>query len=317
MKHYLRLVRIQNLLIVVFTQCLMRWAIIEPILDVNNFDLQFSNFNFWLLVLATVSLTAAGYVINDYFDTKTDILNRPDEVVVGKHISRRTAMTLHVILSITGIVVGGYISWRIGLYQLGIIYLIVSGILWYYSTTYKRQFLIGNIIVAVLTALVPLMVVLYEIPMLNNEYRATLISLHTNFNNIFFWVIGFSFFAFFTTLIREIIKDMEDFEGDSVYGRNTLPIVLGVIPVKVILVVLNLIVIGALGVVYLIFLWGELITMFYFIFALIIPVLFLIYKIIRAKTKSDYTIASLINKVIMLLGLLYSLVVYYIFHYQF
>jgi len=317
MIHYLKLVRIQNLLIVVFTQCLMRWAIIDPILAVNNFELQFSDFHFFMLVLSTVALTAAGYVINDYFDTKTDMLNRPKEVVVGKHISRRKAMTLHIILNITGILAGGYISWKVGIYQLGFIYMIVSGILWYYSTTYKRQFLVGNIIVALLTALVPLMVVLYEIPMLNNEYRSTLISLHTNFNSIFFWVVGFSFFAFFTTLTREIIKDMEDFEGDSAYGRNTLPIVLGVLPVKITLIVLNIITLGALGMVYLFFLKGELFTLFYFIFALILPIIFLIYRVVGASTKSDYTFASLINKIIMLLGLLYSLVVYYFFKYQF
>jgi len=172
---FLKLIRIQNLLIVAVTQYLMRYAVIEPILKINEFELQMTDFEFFILVFATVCLTAAGYVINDYFDTKTDKLNRPGTVVVGKSITRRSAMTIHMILNILGVIAGFYVSYKIGLYQLGMIFLIVSGILWYYSTSYKRQFLIGNILVAVLTGLVPLMVILFEMPELNKTYRDILI----------------------------------------------------------------------------------------------------------------------------------------------
>ena len=169
MFHYLKLIRYQNLLIIAVTQYLMRWSIIYPILKVNNFHLQFSEFNFFLLVLSTIFLAAAGYVINDYFDRKTDLLNRPDTVIVGTVIKRRVAMILHIVINIIGIGLGFYILLSIGIYKLGFIYIIIAGILWYYSTSYKRHFLIGNIIVALLTALVPLMVVLYEIPLLNKS----------------------------------------------------------------------------------------------------------------------------------------------------
>ena len=310
---FLKLIRIQNLLIVAATQYLMRFAIILPILKLNNFSLQMSEFNFLILVLSTVFLTAAGYVINDYFDTRTDNLNRPDEVVVGKSIPRRSAMTIHLIFNILGIIGGFYVSYKIGLYQLGIIFIIVSGLLWYYSTTYKRQFLIGNLLVALLTAIVPLMSILYEMPLLNKEYKEILIANSANFNHIFFWVLGFSFFAFITTLTREIIKDTEDFEGDSVYGRNTVPIVLGIKWTKVIIISLLFFTIIALVFIYLKFLTGSLSTLLYGIVAVIIPVLIEIYLIIKADNKNDYRIASLILKFIMLAGILYSLVACWIF----
>jgi 4-hydroxybenzoate polyprenyltransferase len=310
--NFLKLIRYQNLLIVIVTQCIMRWCIIEPILKVNNFQLQFSTINFFLLVLATVFLTAGGYVINDYFDTKTDILNRPNTVIIGKQIKRRTAIIIHTTLNIIAILIGLYISIRIHLYQLGFIFVLVSGILWFYSTTYKRQFLIGNIIVAILTGLVPMMVVLYEVPLLNTTYRATLLEFHTNFYNLFYWVAGFSFFAFITTLSREIIKDVEDFEGDTAYGRRTIPIVMGVTYTKIFIIFLELVTIGGLLFVYFGFL-NDHITQWYMLFALILPMLFLVYKIIRAKTKSDYHFANILSKIIMLAGILYSFIAWYIF----
>ncbi len=312
MTAFLKLIRIQNLLIVAATQYLMRFAIIEPILGVNNFELQMSEFDFLILVLSTVFLTAAGYVINDYFDTRTDSMNRPEEVVVGKSIERRTAMTLHVVLNILGIIGGFYVSYKIGLYQLGVIFIIVSGLLWYYSTTYKRQFLIGNLLVAMLTALVPLMTILYEMPLLNKAYKDILLANHANFNYIFFWVAGFSFFAFMTTLAREIIKDTEDFEGDSAYGRNTVPIILGIRWTKVIIISLLVITLIALIIVYFKYLVG-LPTLLYGTLTVLIPLLIEIYLIFKADDKNDYRFASNLLKFIMLAGILYSIVACCIF----
>lgn len=311
---FLKLIRIQNLLIVAVTQYLMRYAVIEPILEVNNFELQMTNFEFFVLVFATICLTAGGYVINDYFDTKTDSLNRPGTVVVGKSITRRSAMTIHMTFNILGVIAGFYVSYKIGLYQLGLIFLIVSGMLWYYSTTYKRQFLIGNILVAVLTGLVPLMVVLFEMPELNRTYRDILLNNHANLNHVFFWVAGFSFFAFITTLTREIIKDTEDFEGDSAYGRNTLPIMLGIKWTKIIIAVLILITLASIGIIYLKFLTGSVLTLWYISLAVVIPFVVLIFKLIKADSKADYHFASIFMKFIMLAGILYSLIAAYIFN---
>ena len=322
---FLKLIRLPNLLIVAATQYLMRYAIIGAILGFYNkgaegtfeFVLQMSEFDFFVLVLSTVCLTAGGYVINDYFDTKTDRLNRPETVIVGNKISRRSTMAIHIVLNVIGILGGLYVSYIVGYKLFGLIFIGVTGVLWYYSTTYKRQFLIGNVIVALLTALVPLMVVLFEIPLLNRAYSQILIEYEHNFNSIFNWIAAFSFFAFFTTLIREIIKDVEDFEGDNAYGRKSLPIVLGVFYTKIIIISLISITIAALVYIYIMYLQGSQLTFWYLIMAQLLPFIFLIIRTISAKTKKDYWFASLLMKFIMLFGILYSLIAGYIFLYTF
>ncbi len=320
---FFKLIRIQNLFIVALTQYMMRWCIIHPMLNhliviQNNeairlpeFELQFSEFNFLLLVLSTVFLTAAGYVINDYFDAKTDLLNNPAKVIVGKIIPRRIAMASHIILNVLGIGLGAYISFFVGMPFLFIVFILVAGLLWFYSTTYKRQFLIGNLIVALLTALVPLMVILFEIPLLNKAYGHILLQYETSLTVLVAWVAGFSFFAFITTMTREIIKDIEDFEGDSAYGRRTLPVVLGIAISKWVVVGLQIITVAAMVFVYFKYLKDN-ITMIYMVVALLLPYVLLIYRIVKAEKKSDYHFASNLSKFIILAGIFYSLVVYYI-----
>ena len=311
MMYFLRLIRFKNLLIIVLTQYLMRWSIIKPLLKINQFELQFSELHFFFLVMATVLITAAGYVINDYFDTKTDLVNRPEAVILGRKLNRRWAILLHIIFNTIGIGLGAYISFYIGLPILTLVFVMITGILWFYSTTYKRQFLIGNVIVSLLTALVPLMVLLFEIPLLREKYGLLMIELKTNFNYVILWVAAFSFYAFLLTLIREIIKDVEDFEGDNAYGRNTLPIVLGVMNTKIIIITFILFTQFSIIYVYFRFL-KDIITLIYFSLFLIIPLLMLLYKIFVAKEKKDYHFASNLAKGIMLAGILYALVANYL-----
>jgi len=322
MSSFLKLIRINNLLIIVLTQFLIRYALLEPMLNAAQYELQLSTFNFIILVLSTVLLTAAGYVINDYFDTKTDMLNRPDKVIVGKTIHRRMAMIIHFVLSILGVALGFYVSWQINLLKLGYIFIIITGILWFYSTDFKRNFLIGNIIVAVLTGLVPLMPVLYEIPPLNIHYQEALLLLKYNFNSLFFWSLGFASFAFITTLTREIIKDVEDFEGDAAYGRKSLPIVVGVKNTKII--VISLISITIFAIIYLSFRYifinfdnsGKFISLnipaiIYIPTLLVLPNLYLIFKIIKAQNNIHWHFASVLSKIIMLFGILFTLIILY------
>ena len=289
----------------------MRWSIIKPILEVYGFKLQFSELNFFFLVMATVFITAAGYVINDYFDTKTDLVNRPETVIIGRKLNRRWAILLHIFFNTIGIGLGIYISFYIGMPILSFVFVLITGILWFYSTTYKRQFLIGNLTVAILTALVPLMVILFEIPLLNKEYGLLIREMYFDFNHIIIWVLAFAFYAFLLTMVREIIKDVEDFEGDRVYGGKTMPIVLGVIYTKIVLITFILVTLFSLLYLYFRFLKDSY-TLIYFILFLIIPLILLVYKIIVADNKKDYHRASNLSKLIMLAGILYALLANYI-----
>lgn len=318
MLDFLRLIRYKNLLIIAATQYMMRYCIINPILKVSGLELQMDQFHFILLVLSSVLITAAGYVINDYFDTGTDMLNRPETVIVGKVINRKMAMLIHILLNIIGIGIGIYLCFRINVIAFGIAYLFAPGILWFYSTTYKRQFLIGNLIVAIFTGMVPFVVAVFEVPLLNQQYRELLLRLNMNFNNILGWVGGFSCFAFLSTIVREIIKDIEDFKGDWAFGRNTLPVVLGIRTSKIITVCL--IVLNIISLLYIYFRYLlhtvtggiDYISMAYIVILLVIPFLILAYLIIKAENKNHYHQASNLTKLIMLAGILYSLVAFFI-----
>ena len=318
MKAFFNLIRLPNLLIVALTMILMRYAVIEPLIGritvvLNSgfgeeipLSLKFPWYDFMILVFATISVTAAGYVINDYFDIKTDLINR-GEVIVGTKIPRRQAMMLHNILNTAGIAAGFYISWKAGYIWMGILFLIVSGLLYFYSASYKRQFLIGNIVVAVLTAMVPMMVALYEWPALYRYYAVNAVD-PPQLGLLFYWTGGFAIFAFLTTLVREIIKDIEDFEGDKAYGRNTIPVVTGTLFARIISVVLILITAGLLYVVWYFFL-NDRITLIYITCAIVIPLLYVVYQLIVSVNKKQLHNAGRLVKFIMIAGVLYSVVV--------
>ena len=303
---FFRLIRLQNLLIVAGTLYLVRYCVLAPILKYGELSLQLSGFLFFLLVLSTVFITSAGYVINDYFDRKTDLVNRPDSVIIGKRINRRYAMAFHIIFNIIGVLTGFYISISIGEPLLSLIFITVSGLLWFYSTTYKKQLLIGNLIVAFLTAMVPLIVLLFEYPLLKSSYGTLLTTFSSIFKYLTAWILGYSGFAFLLTLVREIIKDTEDFEGDRAYGNQTIPIVVGTGYTKGIIVVLLVFTIIAVFYIYFTYLTNKF-TLYYILIALLIPLIYNIYRVIRANNKKDYYISSLLTKIIMINGLIYSL----------
>ena len=318
MKTFFKLIRWPNLLIVALTMILMRYAVIEPVISKINVVLNGGNgeaiplvlkfpwYDFLILVIATLFITAGGYVINDYFDIKTDLINK-GEVIVGTKIPRRQAMKWHNFLNIAGVAAGFYISWKAGYFWMGILFLIVSGLLYFYSASYKRQFLIGNLVVALLTAMVPMLVVFYEWPALY-RYNALNTVVPPQLDLVFYWVGGFALFAFLTTLTREIIKDIEDFEGDMAYGRNTVPVVTGILTSKIISVILILITIALLYIVWNFFLHDK-ITLIYISCAVVLPLLYVIYQLIMSSGKREFHSASRLMKIIQIAGVLYSVVV--------
>lgn len=297
---------------------LMRYAIVEPLIsrigvillkgsgEEIPMVLQLPLSDFLMLVFATVCITAGGYVINDYFDIRTDLINR-GEVIVGTRVPRRKAMLWHSILNIAGVIAGFYVSARTGSFWFGIIFLLVSGLLYFYSASYKRQFLIGNLLVSILTSLVPVLAVIFEWAALYRYYSVYAIEL-PGLKFLFYWAGGFSLFAFLTTLIREIIKDIEDFEGDAAYGRNTIPVMIGIPASRIVTISLITITIAALYLVWRFFI-NDRITLIYISAAIVIPMLYVIYRLIKSSDKKELHIASGAMKLIMLAGILYSVVV--------
>ena len=169
---------------------------------------------FLLLVISTVLVAAAGYIINDYFDIQVDQLNER-KVIVGNTIKRREAMALHFIFSGLGVGIGFYLGWKVGMWNLGFINLFSASALWFYSTNFKRNYLIGNILISLLSALVLLIVALYDILPASEQNDINAIV-------VFKIICIYAAFAFITTLIREIVKDLEDLEGDQKMGYKPM-----------------------------------------------------------------------------------------------
>jgi 4-hydroxybenzoate polyprenyltransferase len=313
--NWFKLIRWSNLAIIALTQIVVRYGIIQPMIEYMNLGmkLELSTFNFILLMLSTLLIAAAGYIINDYFDNNIDRINKPKHVVVGRSISRRQAMLTHTLLNVLGVGLGFWVAYNIGVFKLGLIQLFSTGLLWFYSTDFKKRLLAGNLIIALLTALVPFTVLLFEIPPLISAYRIMLSDLNLNFNHIMIFVGGYAAFAFITTLVREIIKDMEDVLGDQQFGCETMPIVWGMKISKVVSTALIFFTMSLLA--YIMsqqFQDKDHISFAYFLTFLQIPSIWLILKLVKANSPKDFHAASRVQKIIMLAGVFYALVFKYL-----
>ena len=311
MLKYLKLLRVQNLIFIPLTQYLMRFFIIRPILQINGLELQMPEMNFFLLVLCTMLIAGAGYAINDYFDRKIDWINKPARVVVGKKIDRRFVIIIHLVLNALAVIIGFYLAWKIHIWTIGFVYIIIAGLLWYYSVNYKRQFLIGNLLVALLVALVPFQVIVYEALYLVKAYPEFFTQHESYLKILFYWVGAFSFFAFLTNFIREVIKDIEDFEGDLAFGRNSMPVVLGISATKTIIIVLTVFTVSLLGYLFFRFVPDTLSIIYYLVF-LAAPMIILSIQVYKAEQPKEYKRASAWLKFTMFTGVMYSVLAYFI-----
>ena len=303
---------------IALTMFLMRYAIIEPLVsnvtinithDLANsvpLHLQFSLLNFLILVFSTISIAAGGYVINDYFDVKADSVNNKN-VVVGNLISYQSAMLLSNILSLLGVAAGFYVSYKAGYVLFGVIFFLVSGLLYFYSASYKNQFLIGNIIVAFLVSLVPMLVVFFEWSALY-AYCSAFAVVTPDFSFLFYWVGGFALFSFLLTLIRELVKDIEDVDGDLSSKRKTVPIVIGRRKTKNVVLALSIFTIILLYVIWRLYVF-DWITFAYITIAVAIPLVVSVVILCKDKENERVHLVSSLLKVVMLTGVLYSVIV--------
>lgn len=303
--HFLKAIRFPNLLIIALTQYLLRYAVIGPVIKVNGFDLLISHLDFFLLSLSTVMIAAAGYIINDYFDLKIDKINKPESIVIGKHIKRRVAMGAHIVMNIIGMCLGLYVSYKVGNLTLAFIHGFAILSLWYYSTNFKYELLLGNFVIALMAAMVPLVVGLYEVPLLNKwgVENFQIDKLNFNFNHVAYFTIGLGCFSFLMTMAREITKDCADIYGDQAFGAKTLPIAWGDNTAKAFITLFYLATIAGLFFVQQSFL-TDLATLGYFA-VISLLLLFTIFKTWKSNDRSDYLFSSKMNKVISLLGILY------------
>jgi 4-hydroxybenzoate polyprenyltransferase len=321
MTGFLRLIRIPNLIIIALTMLAVRYGIVQTLWEraaydflqagfyPQNFKLHFGRFHFGLLVISTLCIAAAGYIINDYFDTKTDHINKPDRVVVGREISRGRAILLHMVLSGIGLALAAWVCWDIRQMKLLLFQILSIGALWAYSAWLKKQMLAGNILIALLAALVPVMTGIFEFQ------GGTLTSLEIMNLNVpesgsamlkqgAILVLGYALFAFLSNLIREIVKDLEDVEGDIELGCKTLPIVAGEVQARYIAMAITVFTGILLGLIIQVLFSAHMTGMaIYLIAAVMLPLLLITILLWNAWEKRHYTRISWLVKLIIVTGI--------------
>lgn len=311
-KPYLQLLRVGNLTFVAILLYVMEKWVATPLLQLEQFGELMPWWVLTLLIVSVVGIAAGGYVINDYFDVKIDRINRPDNLVVTRIISRDTAMNLFYGLTAVGVIAGMVVAWWAHSWTLLFTYVVIPGLLWFYSASYKRMFLIGNLVVAFASAIVPLLVAIANADYLHHLYQNAL-AYSPIVGELYVWTGGFAAFAFLLTWVREIVKDIEDIEGDREMECRTLPIVWGDKVAKIIATIL-LVVIATL-IVYILFAvlpfsheWKSLPTR-YVVFGLIVPILCSIVLLWAANNRIEYHRVQTIIKFAMFMGMLFSYVI--------
>nr|WP_321237537.1 geranylgeranylglycerol-phosphate geranylgeranyltransferase [uncultured Psychroserpens sp.] len=295
----LNLIRWKNLVMIIIAQVLIKYALFEPFPSITTL----STIGFILLVIATLCIAAAGNIINDIYDIETDTINKPDKVVIGKQVSEKVAYSLFFAFNIIGILLGFYISYSVGESSFFSIFVIISLALYVYASYLKGTILFGNVLISFLVAMSILIVGIFDLlPAIIPQTRNTQMT-------FFKIVIDYAVFAFLVNLIREIVKDIQDIDGDYKAGMNTLPIVLGRERANKIAFIISMLPIGAVIYFIVTYLYTQQIAIWYFLIFIIAPLVYCTIKIFSAKHDKHYQHISILYKIILLLGLL-SLLLY-------
>ncbi|MBO7481774.1 MAG: geranylgeranylglycerol-phosphate geranylgeranyltransferase [Bacteroidales bacterium] len=314
MKNFLRIIRWKNILVIALTMMAMRMLVIFPVFKLYGIDVMFPDWGFYMLMLATMLIAAGGYVINDYFDMHIDSVNRSKKMIVGVAMPRRKAIALHLWLSIFGLACG--IAATVAAHRFWYIFIFIGAfvLLWIYSRDLKKSTFWGNLLIAMLSGIVPLLVAM-------TEYFAVADSIsywdicHINAVKMAMQVIiFFSVFAFLFSLMREIVKDCEDIEGDKLNGVRSIPVKIGLKKTNVIISVLALISVFAV-----LFFWYyylsqtrffmyESVPIFYLGFFVLLPTFICGIISLFGTSKRKYSFVSAALKVIMVIGIAFSIV---------
>ena len=307
--NFYKLVRGTNLLIIALSMSFFRYFEITKMFDMVHKTPTLDTFHFALLCMAVMLVAAGGNIVNDYLDFSNDKQFKPHKTVLGEWISLDTAFNLQALCSGLGIAIGYYLAWKINYWQLGNVFAIAAVLLWVYSVSLKKWFLVGNIVVALLSGVVFVLVALFE-PQL---WDATLSpELKFFYSPIIVKAQVYALFAFWLSLIREIVKDAEDKEADAARNMKTLPIVFSTKVTNLVLVVMVfLLMAGLIFLCYYFYQLGLKNQFWYILLTLIVTLLLNSLTTMVATTKEDYHNLSAFLKLCMLFGLFSMPVFYY------
>lgn len=307
---WMSLFRLPNLAIIALTQYLLGYGIIRPVLNMQNVDPPLDHLHFFILAMVSLLIAAAGYLINDHFDVNTDRRNKPGKNMLEGKISVRKALNVYYTLNILATAAGFYLAYVAGSYQLGLIFPAIIGLLWFYSSRYQRMAFWGNFIIALLSSMVILIVWLFEFFMLvksGNDF----VSVISQLGGLNKYVFAYALFAFMLSMIREVLKDIQDMKGDMATGFRTIPVVWGVGAARTYSSILIIITIALLGSAQW-FLYSKDMIMPFWYLCIAVQSLFvyLLIQVLRTKDAGAYGFLSNTAKIIMLAGILSMELIY-------
>lgn len=296
---YVTILRPVNLLLLLLTQILIKFGLFAPL----GVKTAMSTFDFGLLVLATVCIAAAGNIINDIHDVAIDRINKPEKVLVGKKISEKTAYNYYIILNVIGVGAGFLLANRIGHPGLAAVFIAISVLLYSYATYLTSVFVVGNVIVSILVATSLVVLIIFDIypAVTTDEMEVQLIASKT--------ILWYALAAFYLNLIREIVKDVIDINGDKKGERNTLPIILGRTRTRTIVFVMGVIALTGLLYFSYEYAYHSQLLGSYLIFMVGVPLLYFCIQTWNAEKQTDYKRLSNTLKIIMFCGVI-SIVFY-------
>lgn len=300
LKYFLKLVRWPNLLMLALVQCLIKFSLLIPEFGVQS---TLNWYGFSLLILSTVCLAAAGYIINDIQDVEADQINNPNRVIIDKHLSSNLAFNWYLALNVLGVLLGFIVAQTVEKSAFFVLFIIISAVLYLYATYLKYIFLVGHLTVSLLVGFSILIVGAFELlPVLTPENRSTQLT-------IFKILLDYAIFAFIINFIRELIKSVEDIKGDYKVGVKSLPILVGTDRAVRIIFALSLL--PVFGVIYYVFSYlnKQNIAIIYFVITVILPLIFCSIQLFSAKAKKTFSLISLEYKIIMLFGM-FSMLLY-------
>lgn len=290
---YLKIIRPVNLLLLALVQILIKFVLFEAF----NIEMAMSNTQFLWLLIATLAIAAAGNVVNDVYDVDIDKINKPYKVIVGKQISEKKAFTYFIILNCIGVISGFILANQLGKPGLAATFIIISALLYIYSTQLKAMLLTGNIIISLLVAFSLLIVLIFDLyPIAENGLTATQ-------KQVSAVVLHYAIFAFIINLMREIVKDLEDINGDKKGEICTLAIAIG--RQRTTMLVFAMAVIFIMSIVFYLytFLYNKQLMVLYFLFLIVAPLIYFCIRAWGAKSQKEYTTMSVILKVTMFTGM--------------
>ncbi|MGV9002780.1 geranylgeranylglycerol-phosphate geranylgeranyltransferase [Flavobacterium sp.] len=299
--NFLKLIRYQNLLLIALMQVIFRYGFLK----LQKIDLALANWQFGLLVLATVLIAASGYIINDILDQETDAINRPNTTIIGNTISEDFAFNLYIGINIVALLLGYYLSNVIHKPTFLAAFIIPVILLYLYATSFKKIAVIGNLVVALVLGLSVIIIGFFDIlPATDANNKIEMMTL-------LFILLDYTVFAVLINFIREIVKDLEDVDGDYNQGMSTLAIVFGkertAKTVSILAFTATVIVLWYIN-------KNLMNSKLYFatvycVLSIISPLLFVMIKSWNAKSKKEFRLLSSVLKVIIFFGIISALVI--------